>query len=132
MASYSEMIAQIEDLKKQAEKQRKEEYSSVLKTIKRQIAEYGISASELGFSDTVPASKGGRKTAASKAGPKPGRKAGARGRHPSSGRKVPPRYRDQDGNTWTGRGKQPKWVVAALASGRSLESLLIQSPAVSV
>ncbi len=131
MASYSEMIAQIEDLKKQAEKQRKEEYSSVLKTIKRQIAEYGISAEELGFSGTAPAGKRGRKAAASKAGRKPGRKAGARGRHPSSGSKVPPRYRDQNGNTWTGRGKQPKWVVAALASGRSLESLLIQSPATS-
>ena len=129
MASYSEMIAQIEDLKKQAEKQRKEEYSSVLKTIKRQIAEYGISAEELGFRGAAPTGKRGRKAAASKAGGKPGRKAGARGRPSSSGRKVPPRYRDQDGNSWTGRGKQPKWLVSAISNGRSLESFLIpQAP----
>ncbi|MFZ9811377.1 MAG: H-NS family nucleoid-associated regulatory protein, partial [Burkholderiaceae bacterium] len=31
--------------------------------------------------------------------------------------------------TWTGRGKMPKWVSAALASGRSLESMLIASTA---
>jgi DNA-binding protein H-NS len=82
MATYSEMIAQIEDLKKQAEKQRKEEYSSVLKTIKRQIAEYGISAEELGFSGTAPTGKRGRKAGASKAGRKPRRITCARGRHP--------------------------------------------------
>jgi DNA-binding protein H-NS len=30
-----------------------------------------------------------------------------------------------DGNTWTGRGKQPAWVRDAVAAGRSLESLLV-------
>lgn len=28
--------------------------------------------------------------------------------------------------TWTGRGRKPRWVDAALKSGRSLESLLIK------
>ncbi len=126
MASYSEMIAQIEELKRQAEKQRKEEYSTVLKTIKRQIAEYGISAKELGFSSAAATRKLGRKEAGLKEGRERGQKTGSRGRHPLSGSKVPPRYRDQDGNTWTGRGKQPKWVVAALAAGHSLDSLIIR------
>ncbi len=115
------MIAQIEELKKQAERQRKEEYSSVIKTIKKQIADYGITAEELGLGSG--AAKRGRKPG--KASAKPGRKTSARGKHPSAGTKVAPRYKDEAGNTWTGRGKQPKWVVAALASGRSLESLLI-------
>ncbi len=115
------MIAQIEKLKKQAERQRKEEYSSVIKTIKKQITDYGITAEELGLGSG--AAKRGRKPG--KASAKPGRKTSARGKHPSAGTKVAPRYKDEAGNTWTGRGKQPKWVVAALASGRSLESLLI-------
>ncbi len=125
MATYSDMIAQIEELKKQAERQRKEEYSSVIKTIKKQIADYGITAEELGLG--AAGAKRGRKPgkAYAKPGRKPGRKASARGKHPSAGTKVAPRYKDEAGNTWTGRGKQPKWVVAALASGRSLESLLI-------
>jgi DNA-binding protein H-NS len=127
VASYSEMIAQIEELKKQAERQRKEEYSSVIKTIKKQIADYGITAEELGLS-AAPGAKRGRKAgkATAKPGRKPGRKGAARGKHPSAGTKVAPRYKDEAGNTWTGRGKQPKWVVAAVAAGRSLESLLIR------
>jgi DNA-binding protein H-NS len=126
MATYSEMIAQIEDLKKQAERQRKEEYSSVIKTIRKQIADYGITAEELGLGSSGGAKRGRKPGKASaKPGRKPGRKAGAK--RANAGIKVAPKYRDDAGNTWTGRGKQPKWVVAALAMGRSLDSLLIKS-----
>ena len=126
MASYSEMIAQIEELKKQAERQRKEEYSSVIKTIKKQIADYGITAEELGLS-AAPGAKRGRKAgkAAAKPGRKPGRKGAARGKHPSAGTKVPPRYKDEAGNTWTGRGKQPKWLAAALSAGKKIDDFKI-------
>ena len=45
-------------------------------------------------------------------------------------RKVVPKYQDPVSDaTWTGRGKQPKWVVEALASGLTLEDLLIEKPA---
>ncbi|MGA1349732.1 MAG: H-NS family nucleoid-associated regulatory protein [Burkholderiaceae bacterium] len=124
MPSYSEIIQQISDLQKQAERQRKEEYSSVLKNIKKQIAEYGITAEELGFASA----------ASSKRGPKPGPKTSKarkpRAKRANAGVKVPAKYKDSStGNTWTGRGKMPKWVSAALASGRSLESMLIASTA---
>jgi DNA-binding protein H-NS len=43
--------------------------------------------------------------------------------------KVAPKYQDPlTGTTWTGRGKRPKWMQAAMASGQSQESLLIRSP----
>ncbi|TXJ07343.1 MAG: H-NS histone family protein [Acinetobacter sp.] len=40
---------------------------------------------------------------------------------------VAPRYRNPNNTleTWTGRGKQPRWVVAALASGKTLADLAI-------
>lgn len=122
MTTYSDIIAQIDELTKQAERQRKEEYSSVIKAIKKQIIEYGLTAEELGFGSG--GAKRGRKPG--KALTKPGRKPGGSGKHPSAGSKVAPRYKDEAGNTWTGRGRQPKWVVSALSSGRSLESLLIR------
>jgi DNA-binding protein H-NS len=123
MATYSEMMSQIEELRKQAERQRKEEYSSVLKTIKRQIAEYGISAEELGFSGAEKgAGKRGRK-AAKPAAAKVGRKA--RVKRAGTGVKVAPKYRDGAGNTWTGRGKMPTWLAQAVANGRTVESFLI-------
>lgn len=34
------------------------------------------------------------------------------------------RYRDDNGNTWTGRGKRPAWVETALKSGKTLDELL--------
>jgi DNA-binding protein H-NS len=117
------MMSQIEELRKQAERQRKEEYSSVLKTIKRQIAEYGISAEELGFTGAEKgAGKRGRK-AAKPATAKVGRKA--RVKRAGTGVKVAPKYRDGDGNTWTGRGKMPTWLAQAVANGRTVESFLI-------
>lgn len=36
----------------------------------------------------------------------------------------PVRYRDSAGNTWTGRGKRPGWLAAALANGKTLDSFL--------
>ncbi len=43
------------------------------------------------------------------------------------GSKVAPKYRDPKNaaNTWSGRGRKPKWVEAHLAAGGSLESLAI-------
>jgi len=51
---------------------------------------------------------------------------GESGTEPTPRRKYPkvlPKYRNPlpPGETWSGRGKQPKWLVKALASGHRLE-----------
>lgn len=42
--------------------------------------------------------------------------------------KVAPKYRNPDNpaETWTGRGKQPRWLAAQTASGRSLDEFTIR------
>jgi DNA-binding protein H-NS len=46
------------------------------------------------------------------------------------GVKVKPKYRDaKTGDTWAGRGVQPRWLTAALKSGRKLENFLIDKSA---
>ena len=42
--------------------------------------------------------------------------------------KVPPKYRDPANaeNTWTGRGKQPRWLAAYTGEGRNLDEFLIK------
>src|SRR5262249_46819149 len=42
--------------------------------------------------------------------------------------KVLPKYRNpkNPGETWAGRGKQPRWLVAQLRSGRKLEDFRIK------
>ncbi len=44
--------------------------------------------------------------------------------------KVLPKYRNPSAptETWSGRGKQPRWLVAALRSGRKLEDFKITNP----
>lgn len=43
-------------------------------------------------------------------------------------RKVKIRYRDPDNtkDTWTGRGKQPNWLQAHIANGRSIEEFEVK------
>lgn len=38
---------------------------------------------------------------------------------------VPIRYRDDEGNTWTGRGKQPNWLRAHVEAGHDIEEFRV-------
>jgi DNA-binding protein H-NS len=44
------------------------------------------------------------------------------------GKKIEPKYRNpkDTSQTWTGRGRQPKWMAEALATGKKLEDFLMQ------
>jgi DNA-binding protein H-NS len=73
----------------------------------------GYTIAEL-FGGKAPAAPAARKPAAKKA-----RKAQG---------KVAPKYRNPGNTTetWTGRGKQPRWLAAETGKGRKLEEFLIK------
>lgn len=52
---------------------------------------------------------------------------GAQKRKKTTRKSVEPRYRSKSNpeETWTGRGKQPRWLVAELEKGAKLEDFLI-------
>jgi|SRR6516225_6157584 DNA-binding protein H-NS len=50
-----------------------------------------------------------------------GRKGNGKGKRG----KVAVKYRDSAGNTWTGRGRMPRWLVAATKAGKKREDFLI-------
>jgi DNA-binding protein H-NS len=55
---------------------------------------------------------------------------GRRGRGRAlKGRKVAAKYRDREGNTWAGRGAQPRWLTAAIKAGAKREDFLIDKSA---
>ena len=60
-------------------------------------------------------------------GGKGGRKAVAAAGVVTARKPVAIRYRDpaNPSDTWTGRGKQPRWLVARLASGARLEDFAV-------
>ena len=53
--------------------------------------------------------------------------AGEQKRKKVTRKAVEPRYRNKNNSaeTWTGRGKQPRWLVAELDKGAKLEDFLI-------
>jgi DNA-binding protein H-NS len=44
---------------------------------------------------------------------------GRKGSRKDSRGKVAVKYRDKAGNTWTGRGRMPRWMVAATKGGKA-------------
>ena len=46
------------------------------------------------------------------------------------GRKVAPKYHDPaTGDTWAGRGARPRWLVAKLKAGKTLDNFAIEKSA---
>lgn len=114
MSEYLEIRNQIEALEAKAQKVLKGERSAAINEVKAKIKAFGLTASDIGLETRGGASRNRRVG-------KPEVKRQKKGVR----RPVPPKYSDAAGNTWTGRGKRPLWVVAALAGGQSLDSLLI-------
>ena len=111
--TFLEVQKQIEQLQQEAEQLRKQESNEVLARIKEAIAVYGFTAAELGVAGGA---KRGRvpKAVSVKAGRKFSGKAGA----------SAPKYRDQNGNVWSGRGPRPAWFKAALRLASRQKSFL--------
>lgn len=100
MSSYKELVAQIEELQKKAEEVRKAEVQSVISDIKAKMAEFGLTTADLGMKGTE----------------KPRKSTGH----------LPAKYRDPvSGACWSGRGREPRWLQEAVASGKSKESYLV-------
>lgn len=85
-ASYKELLKQREALEQQINEARRRELATAVAQVRELVAEYGLTQQ-----DVFPA-RGGRSPS-------------------TSGTKVAPKYRDPvTGQTWTGRGKAPKWI----------------------
>lgn len=115
--TYEQVLKQIESLKGEAEKLRRKEIDGVVARIREAIEHYGLTAADLGLSARA------RKAAAPAAGkPRAAKKAAAKKGKGS----VLPKYRDDAGHTWTGRGLKPVWLRDALATGKTLKDFEIK------
>jgi DNA-binding protein H-NS len=102
MATYSELMAQAQNLMAQAEQARKTELAGVIADIKARMKQYGITVADLGGAGAG----GGAKRAAKPA--------------------AAPKYRGPNGELWAGGpGRKPQWVRDVLAAGKNLDSYRI-------
>lgn len=106
MLTYKELLAQSQELARQAEEARKRELGEVIAKIKSLMAEYEIHVEDLTARTSSPKKKSVE---------------------PRD--KVAPKYKNEAGQTWTGRGKPPKWVTDHIEAGGTREDLLIKQDA---
>ncbi len=88
MATYKQLTLQLDKLTKRIEKEREKAMADAIAEIKTLIDQYEITAEELGFQSASPKAKVKVK------------------------RSLPPKYKNsQTGETWSGRGRTPKWLA---------------------
>lgn len=108
MSTLQDLLAQREALDRQIQETQRAERQSAIDKVRTLMAEFGLTMDDL---------QGGKPSATGK------KKGGAEG-----GRKAPVKYRDAAGNSWTGRGLQPRWLKEALASGKQLSDFAVDTP----
>ena len=101
MATLKELIAQREALEAQIAQTQNQERTEAIAKVRALMADHGLSLADL--STRTP--KGMKETKVSK---------------------VAAKYRDKaTGQTWSGRGLQPKWLKAAITSGAKLDDFKV-------
>jgi DNA-binding protein H-NS len=103
MPSLQDLLDRKAALEKEIESTRKKERTEAISQVKALMAQYGLTSADL--SSKAPAKSG----------------------NGSKGGKVAVKFRNAaTGDTWSGRGLQPKWLKAALAAGRKIEEFALK------
>lgn len=101
MATLKELLSQKAALEKQIEQTTNDERASAIAMVRSLMADHGLTAADLG----------GRVPTKTKSG---------------TVSKVAAKYRNAStGDSWSGRGLQPRWLKAALASGQKLSDFAV-------
>lgn len=102
MPSLQELLAQRAELEKKIADAQREERSAAIAKVRTLMAEFGLTAADIAGRGTAARTKS------------------------TTGAKVPAKYRNAaTGDSWSGRGLQPKWLRNALAAGRKLEDFAV-------
>lgn len=101
MASLQELIAQKEALEVEIERTRHQARSDAVSQVRTLMEQHGLTPADLS-TRSAPKQRAGK------------------------GKKVAAKYRDKaTGDSWSGRGLQPKWLKAAIGSGRKLSEFAV-------
>ena len=101
MSTLKELLDRKAELDREIESTRRQEKADAIAQVKALMQEHGLSLSDLSF-------KSAQRPVAGK------------------GAKVAAKYRNAaTGETWSGRGLQPKWLKAAVAAGRKADEFAV-------
>ena len=103
MADLNDLLAQKAELERQIDEARHSARAGAIAQVRALMTEHGLTVADLAAAGRV-------KVTAPRGG----------------GAKVPAKFRNAaTGETWSGRGLKPKWLTAALASGKRLEDFSV-------
>ncbi len=124
MKSLVALQSEIESLQKQAAEIRSKEYRKTVADIVATMRAFGITLEEL---RKASGKKSAGRPKAVRPVAKPGRKPKVvKPASPAKARKpVPVKFRGPNGETWTGRGKQPTWLKTLVDAGRKADEFKI-------
>ncbi len=100
--ALADLLKQKADLERQIASAQAESRAKAIADVRALMAEYGLTVVDLAGVQ--------RKVA----------RAAAVTRSP-----VAAKYKDDQGNSWSGRGLKPKWLTAALAAGKKIEDFAV-------
>jgi len=104
MSTLQELLAQKAELERQIQETQRQDRQAAIEKVRTLMSEFSLSVDDLGGKS---AASGRRKPAADGA------------------RKAAVKYRDAAGNSWSGRGLQPRWLKDALAGGKELADFAV-------
>jgi DNA-binding protein H-NS len=98
--------AQIKELQSRAEEIITSQKQTVIESIRKLMTDYKLTLDEI--SPEVETTKAGRKVGTPK------------------DKQAPAKYRGPNGESWSGRGLKPRWLVAEINAGKTKEDFLIE------
>ena len=103
MPSLQDLLDRKAALEKEIETTRKHQRAEAISKVRALMSQHGLTASDLNSKTPAKAAGAGK------------------------GGKVAVKFRNSaTGDTWSGRGLQPKWLKAALAAGRKVEDFAVK------
>jgi DNA-binding protein H-NS len=100
--SLAELLNQKAELERQIAAAQSETRAKAISDVRALMAEHGLTAADLISS---PVRRHPRAVKASKP--------------------VAAKYKDDHGNSWSGRGLKPKWLTAELAAGKTIDQFVV-------
>lgn len=102
LMSLADLLKQKADLERQIASAQSESKAKAIADVRALMSQYGLTVADL----IAPSRKAGKTEDAVR-------------------RPVAAKYKDDQGNSWTGRGLKPKWLTAALAAGKKIEDFAV-------
>lgn len=112
MSNLIDIQAQIEKLQKQAAEIKTREFDKTIKEILAKMQAFGVTLKDIQQAMAKPRKSRGKPKATS---PK------------RTGGKVAAKYRGPNGETWSGRGLMPRWLMSLVEQGGKKEDFAVKA-----